>query len=217
MTRDTQVIDIIETNTNKEPSPIGFLLSYLPNSSKNVATKSNGKFSPPYPIDASSSGTFPIPSSIPMVTNNLNHNNYIDIELNEISTLPTAPNVVDIDDVKILKNSEKQEFEKELSKLKIRMLGKTDDEKRAFLNDQHKVLMKIDSIKLRLSDDERNDFEKKMREIDDIRKIIVHDENVQEIDGKDSSDEINETNNKCIFDISSLLPKFPQLVRIFLN
>lgn len=216
MTRDTQV-DIIETRTNKEPTPIGFISSYLPSSSKEISM--DEKISPPYPVDASSSGTFPIPCPMAMQINNQN-TNFSNIKLNELSTLPSAPTVIDLDDQKTLTNFEKQEIEKELSNLKCRVLGTSDDEKREFLNEQHKVLTKIDNIKFRLSAEERNDFDKRLREIDEIRMLNINGkdakENDEEIYGKESSEEVNETSTKCAFDISSLLPKFPQLVIIIL-
>ncbi|XP_043473542.1 uncharacterized protein LOC122505784 [Leptopilina heterotoma] len=210
MTRDTHVIGIIETNTNKEPSPIGFLSSYLPSSSKNITIERNENFSPPYPINAASNGLFPIPI-IPRGTNS--NDNLTNVKRNEILVLPSAPIIFNPNDEKERKNYEKQEIENEISKLKIQMLNKSDEEKSIFLNSQYEVLQKIDSIKFRLSPEEKNDFQKKMKEIDDIRMLNTEMKSLhqfyEEIDTKDSNDEAIK---KCSFDISSLLPKFPQLV-----
>lgn len=211
MTRDRHVVGIIETNTNKEPSPIGFLPSYLPSSSKTIALERNENFSPPYPIDESSNGLFPIPI-IPRGTNF--NDNLTNVERNENLVPPSAPIIHNLNNEKEIKIFEKQEIENELAKLKMQMLNKSDEEKNIFLNSQYEVLEKIDSIKLRLSPEERNDFQKKIKEIDDIRMLneemkSLHQFN-EEIDNKDSNDE---EIKKCSFDISSLLPKFPQLVR----
>lgn len=202
----------MEPDRTTEPRTIGFLPSYLPDSTDSGAdTPSHGTALPPYQSDLSSIDQDPPPYSSDLSAYGKNNSYDPDVSYDtepppypsestdEYGTrippvkgfhhaIPSAPSVDQIDYRTGLTEIERQVILNALSNMKANALWRTQDEKSQFSRAEDEVLELLHGVESRLTDSEKEEFLLEVRKINLMRSEEERRQHFSDIASKRCSD-----------------------------